>query len=53
MDLAAIGPALHTFWTVWLVLLFVGILGYALWPGNRDRFDAASRIPLNENGQEG
>ena len=52
MELNAIGALLHTFWTVWLVLLFAGILIYALWPGNRSRFDDASRIPFKEDGQE-
>lgn len=52
MELASIGALLHTFWTVWLVALFVGIVVYALWPGNRTRFDEASRIPLREDGQE-
>ena len=52
MDLDSITIALRSFWTVWLALLFTGIVLYAMWPGNRGKFDAASRIPLKDDGQE-
>jgi cytochrome c oxidase cbb3-type subunit 4 len=29
--------------------LFAGLVIYALWPGNRKRFDAAAKIPLRED----
>ncbi len=29
--------------------LFVAVLIYALWPGNRKRFDRASRVPLEQD----
>ena len=35
--------------TVYLMLLFVGVLTYALWPRNGAKFDAAARIPLEED----
>jgi cytochrome c oxidase cbb3-type subunit 4 len=35
-------------WVVWLVLLFAGIVAYALWPGNRRKFRQAARIPLDD-----
>ena len=38
--------------TIGLVLLFagfVGVLVYALWPGNRARFRADARIPLDDD----
>jgi cytochrome c oxidase cbb3-type subunit IV len=28
---------------------FFGIVAYALWPKNADRFDAAARLPLSED----
>ncbi len=31
------------------VALFVAVLIYALWPGNRKRFDHASRLPLEQD----
>ncbi len=29
--------------------LFVAVLIYALWPGNRQRFERASRLPLDQD----
>ena len=34
--------------TIYFVMIFVAVLIYALWPRNRTRFDAAARIPLDE-----
>lgn len=31
-----------------LLILFAGVLIYALWPGNRDKFKRASETPLND-----
>ncbi len=33
---------------VYLMALFFGVCLYALWPGNRDKFDEAARRPLDE-----
>lgn len=52
MDLDSLYVTLRSFWTVWLALLFTGILVYAIWPGNRARFEQASLIPLKDDGQE-
>jgi cytochrome c oxidase cbb3-type subunit 4 len=37
-----------TFWTPIFVAVFLAIVAYALWPKNRDRFDAAARMPLED-----
>jgi cytochrome c oxidase cbb3-type subunit 4 len=37
-----------TWWTPVFVAIFLGILAYALWPRNRDKFDAAARMPLED-----
>ncbi len=34
---------------LYFVALFAGALLYALWPSNRERFDAAARLPLSED----
>ena len=39
-------------WVVWLMLIFLGIVGYALWPSNKDKFEHASRLPLEEDDGE-
>jgi cytochrome c oxidase cbb3-type subunit IV len=38
-----------TFWTPLFVVIFIGILAYALWPANREAFDEAARMPLRED----
>jgi len=35
-----------------LVMLFIGFIGvltYALWPGNKSRFDRAAQAPLDDD----
>ena len=39
----------QTWGLVYLSLLFLGVLAYALWPSNRKKFDEAARIPLKED----
>ena len=36
-----------------LVALFAGVLVYALWPGNREKFQRAAHVPLNEENDDG
>jgi cytochrome c oxidase cbb3-type subunit 4 len=52
MDLNAIASFMRSFWTVWLMLLFFGVLFWALRPKNKDKFDDASLIPFRNEGQE-
>ncbi len=39
----------QTWGLVYLVVLFCGVLVYALRPGAKDKFEAAARIPLKED----
>ena len=39
----------QTWGLVYFVLIFAGVLAYALWPKNRERFDDAANIPLRED----
>ena len=34
---------------VYLVVLFAGVVVWAMWPRNRKKFDEAARIPLRED----
>jgi cytochrome c oxidase cbb3-type subunit IV len=34
---------------VFFVALFAGVLLYAFWPGNKKRFEQASRLPLEKD----
>ena len=38
-----------TWGLIYLMLLFAGVLVYALWPRNRKKFEKAARIPLEED----
>ncbi|MBS0520497.1 MAG: cbb3-type cytochrome c oxidase subunit 3 [Proteobacteria bacterium] len=47
-ELKEIGEFLATLWTVWAVLIFLGIAFWALRPKNRKRFEHDANIPLND-----
>ena len=34
---------------LYFMTMFLFVLVYALWPGNRDKFDHAARAPLRED----
>jgi cytochrome c oxidase cbb3-type subunit IV len=38
-----------TLWTPIFVAIFIAIVVYALWPGNRAAFDDAAKMPLRED----
>lgn len=38
-----------TYGLIYLMLLFAGVVAYALWPRNRKKFEKAARIPLEED----
>lgn len=35
-----------------LLILFAGVLAYALWPGNREKFKHAASTPLSEENDD-
>jgi len=38
---------------IYLLILFVAVCGYALWPRNKGKFDRAARMPLEEDHSHG
>jgi cytochrome c oxidase cbb3-type subunit 4 len=40
---------LRELWLVWLVLLFVGIVVWVMWPGRRRKLESHARIPLDDD----
>jgi cytochrome c oxidase cbb3-type subunit 4 len=46
MDLHEFYPLLRSVWVVWFVVLFVGIVAWALWPSRRQKMEEFGRIPL-------
>ena len=49
MDIHDVYAILRSLWVVWFLLLFLGIVGWAMWPANRRRFDDLGRIPLRDD----
>jgi cytochrome c oxidase cbb3-type subunit 4 len=49
MDLISLYPAIKSLWTVWLVVLFAGILLWTLRPARRPAHDRAATIPLRDD----
>lgn len=48
MTLNSVHELLASLWTVWAVLIFAGIVFWAVRPSNRQRFERDARIPLND-----
>lgn len=48
MGLEDIYPVLKQLWVVWFVVLFAGIVFWAMRPSAQKRFDAMAKIPLRE-----
>ena len=48
MTLLELYPLLKALWVVWFMLLFVGIVCWALRPAARRRFERLALIPLRE-----
>ncbi len=49
MSYEEIRSAAGSYGLIYFILMFIGVLIYALWPGNRKKFDDAARIPLEED----
>ncbi|MBT5047326.1 MAG: cbb3-type cytochrome c oxidase subunit 3 [Rhodospirillaceae bacterium] len=49
MDYETIAAFARTYGLVYLTILFIAVLAYALWPRNKKKFDHAARIPLRED----
>ncbi|MCB2010190.1 MAG: cbb3-type cytochrome c oxidase subunit 3 [Geminicoccaceae bacterium] len=50
-----IRPMVQALWEVWLFVLFVGIVAWALWPSRQKEMNEHANIPLRdeENGHVG
>ncbi|MCC0055041.1 MAG: cbb3-type cytochrome c oxidase subunit 3 [Rhodobiaceae bacterium] len=49
MNYTALAHFAQTWGLLYFVLIFAGVLVYALWPANRRRFEDAANIPLRED----
>jgi cytochrome c oxidase cbb3-type subunit 4 len=47
-----ISAFLRQFWGLWLMIFFLGIIVWAYWPKNKDRFAEDAMIPLRDDENE-
>ena len=45
----ALAEFAQTYGLVYFVIVFMIVVVWALWPGNKRRFDEAARMPLRED----
>jgi cytochrome c oxidase cbb3-type subunit IV len=45
----ALASFAQTWGLIGFVIFFLGVIAYAVWPKNRDKFNAAARSVLDEN----
>jgi cbb3-type cytochrome oxidase subunit 3 len=49
MDLLELTSWLRPYVSVWVLIVFVGILGWVYWPRRRAVYDNAATIPLRDD----
>ncbi|HLB80175.1 MAG TPA: cbb3-type cytochrome c oxidase subunit 3 [Dongiaceae bacterium] len=49
MSLAELSELARSLWLVWLMVLFLGIVAWAFWPKNKDRFRGYAEIPFKDD----
>ena len=49
MDLTALVAWIRPMVTVWVLLVFLGILAWVYWPRRRQVYDQAASIPLRDD----
>ena len=52
MDWLHFAQDFRPLWTLWMVVLFVAIAIYALWPRNKKHFEDCSRIPFRADRED-
>jgi len=43
---------LRSFWVLWLMLLFLGIIAWAYWPKRKKKMERYAEIPLRDELEE-
>ena len=49
MTYETIAYFVKTYWWLQFIAMFVGVIIYAYWPGNREMFDSAANIPFEDD----
>lgn len=47
--MAEISEFLRSFWGLWLMALFLGIVAWAFWPKNKDRLERHGEMILRDD----
>jgi cytochrome c oxidase cbb3-type subunit 4 len=47
--MAEFSEFLRSLWVVWLMLIFLGIVAWAFWPGHKKRFEDDANIPFRDD----
>lgn len=42
----------RSFWVVWLMLIFVGIVAWVYWPKRKKELEEHGKIPFNDDGED-
>ncbi len=42
-------PVLKQIWIIWSVLLFIGIVAWALWPSRSKEMERLAKLPLEKD----
>lgn len=53
MTYSGLSQFAQTWGLLLFIALFAGVIVYALWPGNRDRFARAAQMPLDDADRPG
>jgi len=46
MSIEDVSNLLRSFWGLWLMIVFTGIVAWAYWPRNKEHFEAYADMPL-------
>lgn len=53
MDYQTVAHFSETWGLLFLFVLFVGAVVYAFWPDNKQKFEEAARMPLDDDMEQG
>ncbi|NNG02660.1 MAG: cbb3-type cytochrome c oxidase subunit 3 [Inquilinus sp.] len=52
MDLQSLIEGARSLWVLWLMLLFLGIVGWVLWPRHTKQIEEHGMIPFKDDDKE-
>jgi cytochrome c oxidase cbb3-type subunit 4 len=51
MDYLTAAHFAETWGLIFLMVVFVAVVGYALWPANKAKFDDAAQVPFKDDAE--